>query len=63
MPSVDRELATKINQLEEERLNLAFLLENDLPEEYRVVLQGLLKSVTQELARLAGPEYCKRILG
>lgn len=52
MPSLDRELATKIDKLDEARLNLAFLVESDLPEEYRVVQERLLESATQELARV-----------
>jgi hypothetical protein len=54
MPSLDCELATKIHRLEEDRLNLQFLLEGDLPEEYRAIILKRLQSVREEVTRLAG---------
>jgi hypothetical protein len=50
MPYLEPEM--KIHRLEEERLNLQFLLENDLPEEYRAILLKQLQSVKEELQRL-----------
>ena len=58
MPCLEREAAMEMLKLEEERQHLSFLLlTKNLSEERRVILGRRLELVTEELARLTGPEY------